>query len=237
MVEFSGILFALIVGVCIGSFLNVVIYRLPRGGSLLWPPSTCPACQHRLAAGDLVPVLSYIWLRGKCRYCQGPINITYPVVELIAGLTTVAWALRFDSQVSELWRLIVAYTMIVIAVIDFKTRLIPNCLTYPMILGGLVYQWAQNALGSALIGGLVGGGLLFLICLLYPKGMGMGDVKLLTFLGIFLGVDGVLRTLFWGSLSGVVLLFPLVWKGRIGRRQPVPFAPFLAVGAYVVLFF
>jgi len=147
------------------------------------------------------------------------------------------WALRFNCQFSEVWRLILGYILIVIATIDLKTHLIPNRLTYPMILSGLVYRWAQGEIGSALFGGLVGGGILLLIYILYPKGMGMGDVKLLTFIGILLGVRGVLRALFWGSLSGVVLLFPLVLKGRIGRRQPVPFAPFLAFGSFVVLFF
>jgi len=176
-------------------------------------------------------------LKGKCRYCRKPIKLSNLVVELIAGVSTVFWVLRFHGQASEGWRLILIYAMIVITAIDLKTHLIPNRLTYPLILSGLVYRWAQGEIGAALLGGMVGGGILLLICFFYPKGMGMGDVKLLTLLGILLGVDGVMRTLFWGSLSGAVLLSPLVWKGRIGRQQPVPFAPFLAVGTFVVLFF
>ena len=237
MIKFSEIVFYLLIGVCIGSFLNVLIYRVPLRRSLLWPPSSCPNCQHRLSPSDLVPVLSYLWLKGKCRYCRKPIKLSNLVVELIAGVSTVFWVLRFHGQASEGWRLILIYAMIVITAIDLKTHLIPNRLTYPLILSGLVYRWAQGEIGAALLGGMVGGGILLLICFFYPKGMGMGDVKLLTLLGILLGVDGVLRTLFWGSLSGAVLLSPLVWKGRIGRQQPVPFAPFLAVGTFVVLFF
>lgn len=228
-----GLLF--IIGICIGSFLNVLIYRIPRRLSIIWPPSSCLNCQRRLLAGDLIPVLSYLWLRGKCRYCREKISISYLVVEMITGIFTVVWALRFDVKATEVWRLILGYFLIVIATIDLKTYLIPNRLTYPLILSGLVYRWMQGDMPAALLGGLVGGGLLLLVYLLHPKGMGMGDVKLLTLLGILLGVRGVLRVLFWGSLSGVVLLFPLVLKGRIGYQQPVPFAPFLAFGTFIVL--
>lgn len=236
MLESGTKLFLFIVGACIGSFLNVLIYRLPRRCSILWPLSSCPACQHRLAASDLIPLFSYIWLRGKCRYCQQPIDLTYPVIELLTGLFTLAWALRFRSDPWELWRLFLGYILIVVATIDLKTKIIPNCLTYPVFLGGLVYRWWQGEIGAALAGGLIGGGLLLMIYLLYPKGLGMGDIKLLTLLGIFLGGRGVLNALFWGSLSGVLLLSPLVLTGRLGRQQPVPFAPFLAFGTFIVLF-
>lgn len=237
MINWIALLFLFIVGVCIGSFLNVLIYRLPRHHSILWPLSSCPTCRQRLSLRDLIPILSYLWLKGKCRYCHQPIGLSYPVVELITGLFTVSWALRFGNDPREGWRLILGYILILIATIDLKTHLIPNRLTYPVILLGLVYRWCHGEIGSALIGGLVGGGLLLIIYLLYPMGMGMGDIKLLTLVGVFLGGRGVMSALFWGSLSGVVILSPLVLTGRLKRQQPVPFAPFLAFGALVVLFF
>ncbi|NLC52441.1 MAG: prepilin peptidase [Firmicutes bacterium] len=237
MVENLVILFLFIVGLCLGSFLNVLVYRLPRKRSLLWPPSSCPHCQHRLAASDLIPLVSHLWLKGRCRYCQQPISLSYFMIELITGIFTVVWVVHFRNEPGgELWRLFLGYLLIVIAIIDLKTYLIPNDLIYPALLGGLIYRWSQGELQSALIGALVGGGLLFSIYLLYPKGMGMGDIKLLTLLGVFLGGYGVLQALFWSSLSGVIILVPLVLSGRIRRQQPVPFAPFLALGTFVVLF-
>lgn len=237
MIDWTTSCLLFVAGLCLGSFLNVLIYRLPRRLSILWPPSSCPACQHRLSPGELVPVLSYLWLKGRCRYCRQPISLTYPLVELVTGLLTAGWVLRFGFAPREGWRLILSCLLLVIAVIDLQTHLIPNRLVYPFLLLGLVYRWSRGEIGSALLGGAVGGGILFLIYLIYPKGIGMGDIKLLTLLGIFLGGRGVLNALFWGSLCGVVIIFPLVLTGRLDRRQPVPFAPFLTLGTLVVLFF
>ena len=224
-------------GTIIGSFLNVLIYRLPRKTSIIWPPSTCPLCKHRLRWTDLIPIISYLLLRGRCRYCQRPINRLYPIIELLAGFSTLIWAFRFGLFPSEVWKLVLIYGLIVISCIDLQAKIIPNKLTYPLMVGGLIYSWAQGGFLSALIGGLTGGGILLLIHLLYPKGMGMGDIKLLTMLGIYLGWQGVIHTLFFGSLAGVLILFPLLLSGKIHQQDPIPFGPFLAVGTLTFIFF
>lgn len=224
-------------GTIIGSFLNVLIYRLPRKSSIVWPPSSCPHCQHQLRWIDLIPLLSYLLLKGRCRYCQKPINKLYPIIELLAGFSTIIWALHFGLSASEVWKLVLLYGLIAISCIDLQAKIIPNKLTYPLMVGGLIYSWSQGELLFALTGGLTGAGILLLISLLYPKGMGMGDIKLLAMLGVFLGWQGVIYTLFLGSLAGVLILFPLLLNGKIQRKDPVPFGPFLAIGALVIIFF
>lgn len=236
MLEYSLFLFIFIVAACIGSFLNVLIYRLPLQQSIIWPPSSCPACRHRLAGYDLIPIISYLWLKGKCRYCQQPIHFSYLVIELLTGLFTLAWAFRFGLVPAAIWRLILGYGLIVIAAIDLKTYLIPNRLTYPLFLGGLIYRLSQGEIISALLGVGIAGSVMLLIYLLYPQGIGIGDLKLLLVLGIFLGGHDVMRALFFGSLTGILILYPLVWRGLLQRHQPIPFAPFLAFGTFVVLF-
>ena len=137
---------------------------------------------------------------------------------------------------SELWRLILGYGLIVIATIDLKNHLILNRLTYPLFFGGLIYRLSQGEIIPALLGAGIACGVMLLIYWLYPQGIGIGDLKLLVTLGIFLGGHGVMRALFFGSLTGVLILYPLVWRGRLQRHQPIPFAPFLAFGTFLVLF-
>lgn len=232
----TRLFFIFAIGVSIGSFLNVLIYRLPRQQSIIWPPSSCPACRHRIASYDLIPIFSYLWLQGKCRYCRQPIHFSYFTIELLTGLYTLAWAFRFGFAPLALWRLILGYGLIVIATIDLRTHLIPNRLTYPLFLGGLIYRLSQGEIVPALLGGGLACALMLFVYWLYPQGIGIGDLKLLVTLGIFLGTHDVMRALFFASLTGIILLSPLVWYGRLQRHQPIPFAPFLAFGTFVVLF-
>ena len=226
----------IILGLISGSFLNVLIYRIPRGESIVLPPSHCPNCNHRLGILDLFPVLSYLGLQGRCRYCKTPISWRYPLVEVLTGgLTLLCWIL-FGTSSDVLMALILTYVLIVIAFIDLDHQLIPNVLTLPMMVIGLLFRIWQGEIIAGILGGLIGGGLLLIITLLYPKGMGMGDVKFLAMIGVFLGWEKALFTLFSGSLLGVLVILPLMLLKKIDRKTAFPFGPFLVVGALIALY-
>ena len=223
-------------GLIIGSFLNVLIYRIPRGESIVLPPSHCPSCNHRLGFFDLFPVLSYLGLGGRCRYCKTPISWRYPLVELITGgLTLLCW-IRFGLSIGGLMALILTYVLIAIAFIDFDHQLIPNVLTLPMIVIGLVFRIWQGEIIAGILGLLTGGGLLLLVSLFYPKGMGMGDVKFLAMAGVFLGWEKALFVLFSGSFLGILVIIPLMLLKKIERKSAFPFGPFLVVGTLIALY-
>ena len=225
-----------LVGLIVGSFLNVLIYRIPRGESIVLPPSHCPSCNHRLGVLDLFPVFSYLWLGGRCRYCKIPISWRYPLVESVTGALTVLCWIRFGLTIDGAMALVLTYVLIVIAVIDFEHRLIPNILTLPMILIGLLFRWWQVEILAGLLGGLIGGGLLFLVAFFYPRGMGMGDVKFLAMAGIFLGWEKALFVLFAGSLLGLLVMAPLMLLKKLDRKTAFPFGPFLVVEALIALY-
>ena len=227
----------IILGLISGSFLNVLIYRIPRGESIVLPPSHCPFCNHRLGVFDLFPVLSYFWLRGRCRYCNTPISWRYPLVEIITGgLTLFCW-IRFGPSIEGLKALILTYVLIVIAFIDLDHQLIPNVLTLPMIVIGLLFRIWQGEIIIGILGGIIGGGILLIVAVIYPKGMGMGDVKFLTMTGVFLGWEKALFTLFSGSLLGILTIVPLMLMKKLDRKTPFPFGPFLSLGCLLALFF
>jgi leader peptidase (prepilin peptidase)/N-methyltransferase len=185
---------------------------------------------------DLFPVASFLWLRGRCRYCRASISWRYPLVELLTGvLTLLAW-LRFGATVELAAVLFLTYVLIAIAFIDLDHQLIPNALTYPAIVIGLVLRFWQGAWLEAVSGGLVGGGILLFVAWLYPKGMGMGDVKFLAMAGVFLGWLKALYVLFVGSFLGVLVILPLMLMKKIGRGQPFPFGPFLVAATLVMVY-
>lgn len=225
-----------LLGLVLGSFLNVLIYRIPRGESIVLPPSHCPNCDHRLGFFDLFPVLSYLGLRGRCRYCKTPISWRYPLVELLTGgLTLLCW-IRFGPSIDGLMALILTYVLIAIAFIDLDHQLIPNVLTLPMIIIGLVFRIWQGEISAGILGLLTGGGLLLLIALFYPKGMGMGDVKFLAMVGVFLGWEKVLFVLFAGSALGLLVIAPLILLKRLDRKKAFPFGPFLTLGTLIAIY-
>lgn len=223
-------------GLIIGSFLNVLIYRIPRGESIVLPPSHCPNCNHRLGVFDLFPVLSYIWLGGCCRYCKISISWRYPLVELITAVLTIICWMRFGLIIDGAVALVLTYVLIVIAFIDLDHRLIPNILTLPMIMIGLVFRLWQGEIVAGILGGLIGGGILLLVALFYPKGMGMGDVKFLAMAGVFLGWERALFVLFSGSFLGILVIAPLMLLKKIDRKTAFPFGPFLVVGTLIALY-
>jgi leader peptidase (prepilin peptidase) / N-methyltransferase len=236
----AAIVLAALGGLIIGSFLNVVAYRLPRGESLAHPPSRCPSCGAPVKPYDNIPVLSWLLLRGRCRSCKAPISPRYPLVEATTGAlyAAVTWA-RWDDASGIALGLVLVTALVPITLIDFDHRIIPNRITGPgaivAILIGVVLD--QDFLVEQLIAGAAAGGFFLLAAIAYPRGMGMGDVKLAGMMGLYLGRAvglGVLVGLVAGVVVGGVVMARL--GVRAGRKQAVPFGPFLALGAVVAIF-
>ena len=226
------VLFALL-GLAVGSFLNLCIDRLPLGKSMIRPPSHCDSCQHRLNAGDLVPVFSYLWLHGRCRYCGAHIPFRLPAVELATVLlfALLSWHYGPGSQLAM--ALVYACLFLVIFFIDLEHGLILDSIVYPGIVLAFVFSffWPELGVGSALIGGVIGFGLMLLPYLISRGGMGLGDVKLAGLIGLATGFHHVFIALFLGILGGgLVASFLLLFRLRT-RKEAIPFGPFLAAGA------
>jgi leader peptidase (prepilin peptidase)/N-methyltransferase len=235
-----AVLAAAIFGLLIGSFLNVVAYRLPRGESLSHPRSRCPGCGAAIAAYDNIPVLSWLLLRGRCRRCGEPISIRYPLVE---ATTAVLYALVVAAQDDALGialGLLLVTALIPITLIDLDLRLIPNRITLPAAVAALIAAVILDVsfVPEQLIAGAAAGGFFLLAALAYPRGMGMGDVKLAGMLGLYLG-RAVAPALFVALIAGVVVGAVIIARvgTREGRRTAVPFGPFLALGGLFGLFF
>jgi leader peptidase (prepilin peptidase)/N-methyltransferase len=225
-------------GAVLGSFLNVCIHRLPSGQSIVWPPSSCTSCGTRLKAGDLVPVLSYLVLRGRCRYCGVHISIQYPIVELATGILYAAIACVHGPSLAALHCIVLGSLLIVAAGTDINTGLIPDRVTLPGIVIGFILSFfspevtpAQSAMGI-----LICGGLLYLLAVASRGGMGGGDIKLMAMMGAFLGWAQGLLALFIGALLGSVVGIAGIATGRLKRGQPMPFGPYLAAGGVISIF-
>ena len=229
----------ILLGLAVGSFLNVCIHRLPRGESLALPPSRCPACEYRLRWFDNIPVVSYALLAGRCRKCRSPISIRYPLIELATMALFVIHGEVFGWSALLVPRLLFACAMIVLFAIDLEHHLLPNVITLPAIAVGLISSAVlPPGIVDALIGVVVGGGVLWLIGEAYfrysgHEGMGGGDVKMLAMIGAFLGWKLVLVTLVLSSVAGSVIgLFVILIK-RGGMKYALPYGTFLALGALV----
>ena len=226
-------------GLAVGSFLNVCIHRLPRGASIVNPPSACPSCGYRLRWFDNIPIISYVWLRGRCRRCRAPISIRYPIVEVVTMgvflLHYAAWG--WDSILIP--RLVFACALIVLFAIDLEHQLLPDVITLPGIVVGLLVSTVfPPGIKSALIGTLVGGGVLFVIGEVWSRlrnvdAMGGGDVKMLAMVGAFLGVPGTIVTFVLASYLGGLAGIALIVSRRGGMMSKLPFGTFIAVAALI----
>jgi leader peptidase (prepilin peptidase)/N-methyltransferase len=231
---------AALFGLLIGSFLNVVAWRLPRGESLVKPRSKCPGCDTQLKAYDNIPVFSWLVLRGRCRGCGEKISARYPVVEAItAALYVLVVALKVDDVAQMVLGLVLVTFLVPIAVIDLDVKRIPNALTGPaaMLAVALGALLDPGHLPEQLIAGLAAGFFFFLPALIHRKGMGMGDVKLVAVLGLYLG-RAVAPAIFIALILGVVVGAGIVATKGVsdGRRTKVPFGPFLAIGGLIAFF-
>lgn len=244
------LLFATVLGLLFGSFLNVCIYRIPREKSIVWPPSSCPNCNARISWYDNIPVLSFLALRGKCRNCKSPISIQYPIVELLTGALTLLFVWRYGLNVWTFVVLAAVYALIILSVIDLDIMIIPDRFSLGMIVLGLAFAWCnpnfsgawwQKELASLLGAGVGLFGVLAIALLgtwLFKKeAMGGGDVKLMGGIGALIGWEGVITTIVFASFLGLVYaVFLMIFKGKKGG-DAIPFGPFLSLGALINLFY
>mgnify|MGYP000394787509 CR=1 FL=1 len=225
------------VGLIFGSFTNVLIARIPAGESVVTPPSHCPRCGHRLGVLDLVPVLSWLFLRGKCRYCGERISPLYPLVELLTAALFIGVFLRWGLSAWTLAGWALTVILVACSFIDLDEGIIPDVITIPGVILGLAVSFFTLGFLPALWGALAFGGVLFLVAVISNGGMGGGDVKLAAVIGSFTGLPGAFITLLLSSFLGAVYGVTLMLVGRAGRKTPVKFGPFLAVAAYTAYLF
>lgn len=230
-----------IFGLIIGSFLNVVIYRVPQGESIVAPRSHCTQCNHVLSAWELVPVLSFLMLRGRCHSCGAKISWRYPGVELFTGLLFFLWTWENPLEaLPVLWvHFIILAVLLILALIDWDTMRLPDILTLPLLflgIGSSFFLPLGVSGAESIVTAIGAGGAFWLIAKIYPRGMGLGDVKLIAGMGAFLGFPKILLALFIASLAGsIVGILWMVIQDREFRAQ-IPFGPFLVFGTYVTLF-
>lgn len=237
---FLGSVFVL--GAVIGSFLNVCIYRIPAKQSIVSPPSSCPQCGHRICWYQNVPIISYLFLRGRCSGCGQKISLRYPLIEIIAGglFVLVLYSFGFSLATPVYWLFLAA--LVVITFIDLDHQIIPDVISLPGIVVGFACSFAVPWLSwlDSLLGILLGGGLLLAIAWGYQlltarEGMGGGDIKLLAMIGAFLGWKAIFPIIFLASLGGTLIGVPLMVLRRENSRFALPFGPFLSLAAIVFL--
>lgn len=240
--------FSALFGLIIGSFLNVCIYRIPAEKSIVWPPSFCPKCGARIKFYDNIPVLSYLILWGKCRRCKAPISCQYPIVELLTGALTVLFVWRWGLTAWTAVGLVALYALIILSVIDLHLMIIPDRFSLGLMVLGLAFAWLNpNFDGSGwnhFLQSLLGAGVGFFgtlavallgFVLFRKEAMGGGDVKLMGGIGALVGWEGVITTIIFASVLGLVYsVFLMIFKGK-GKGDAIPFGPFLSAGALINL--
>lgn len=224
-------------GLVVGSFLNVVIHRVPRKESVVWPASHCPCCGEGIRVRDNVPVMSYLALRGRCRDCGVQISARYPAVELATGLLFGAAAYRFGPEPELAHALVFVCALVALAGTDLEHQLLPNAIVLPALALGLILSIVVDPEGwwTYPVAALAVGGSLLALALVYPGGMGMGDVKMGAMLGAFLGGYAALAV-FAGALAGALTWGALTLTGRAGRGTRLPFGAFMALGGLAAVF-
>jgi leader peptidase (prepilin peptidase)/N-methyltransferase len=235
--------FAALFGLLWGSFLNVVIHRLPARLSLVSPRSRCPSCEKPVAAYDNIPVVSYVLLAGRCRHCKTGISLRYPFVEASVGASSLLSLLRHGPSLEYAAELAFVAAMVALVFIDFDHQILPNSITLPGTGVALALAGPRPAISfpDALLGALLGAGLLFLVAEVYFRlrkleGLGMGDVKMMGMVGAFLGWRGVLLTLFLGSLSGTLVGLAVIAASKGDMKTKLPFGTFLGMGAVATVY-
>ncbi len=242
MLWLSSMLFSIfnfLLGTIIGSFLNVVIYRIPNNQSIISPPSHCPVCKNRLKWNDMIPIFSYIFLRGKCRYCGTKISLRYPIIEALTGLAFVGIGLRYGWSLQFFEYIIFSSLLIAVSFTDLFYGIVPDIIVIPGIAIGLIFSIIKGkAVFMSSLFGMLGLFVFFLVVILLTKGgMGEGDATLGAMIGSFIGFKFSLATLvisfILGSIVGIVLLIFF----RKNGKDSMPFGPYLAVSAYIMLLY
>jgi leader peptidase (prepilin peptidase) / N-methyltransferase len=243
--------FFFLCGLCFGSFLNVIVYRLPKHLSLVSPPSRCPSCKRRLGVIDLVPLAGYLIIGGRCRSCGIKISPRYPLVELATGLLFLFLFLRFSLSIDFFFFLGLLFLLLAIALIDLEHRIVPNRLVATGLLIAFIFYLPKLAAIwfnlpawllvsreplDALWGLLLGGGLMLIIFLVSRGGMGAGDIKLMIMIGFYVGLRGTVVVLFSGFIFGALVGLTFMILGRLTRKDALPFAPYLALATLIEVF-
>jgi leader peptidase (prepilin peptidase)/N-methyltransferase len=231
-----------ILGTLFGSFANVCIYRLPQRLSIIFPGSHCPSCQEALRPWHNIPLLSYLLLGGQCARCKAAISLRYPLIELSNGLLYIFLYHQYHLSVQTAVFALLTTALLIVSCIDLAHTIIPDAITLPGIVVGLGTSLWLTPIGlrNAILGVILGGGLFLLmailsVVILKREGMGGGDIKLIAMLGAFLGWHAVLVTIFLAAVLGASVGLALILLRRKGRREPLPFGPFLALGALLAM--
>jgi leader peptidase (prepilin peptidase)/N-methyltransferase len=243
--EIPLLIIAALFGAVVGSFLNVVILRLPEPGqSIIFPASHCPQCNSPLYWYENLPILSYVILRGRCGHCHGAISLQYPVVELLMALLTAAIVHRFQLSIDTAGYFVFSAALLVIIFIDIKLQIIPDAISLPGILLGFLFSLVSETVTwqSSLIGILTGGGLLYAVALFYAllrkiDGMGGGDIKLLAMIGAWLGWQALPFVILMSSITGSITGIIAMRSQKKGGQTRIPFGPFLSLAALAYVFF
>ena len=237
-------LYAFLLGLALGSFMNVCIYRIPLKKSIIHPPSSCPNCGKKIRFYDNIPLVSYLLLLGKCRHCRHPISWRYPTVEAMIGLLSLALFIRYGLSYQYILFLLFTTSLVTISFIDLDHQIIPDVLSLSGVITGLAIAFIPGNISwlNSLIGIIAGGGSLFLVGFVYEKltgkqGMGGGDVKLLAMIGAWMGWKALPFVLLISSLMGAVIGSVFLLAAGKGYRVRIPFGPFLSLGALLYLFF
>jgi leader peptidase (prepilin peptidase)/N-methyltransferase len=237
-------IFSFILGLVIGSFLNVCIYRIPLKKSLVYPPSSCPQCGERIRFYDNIPIISYIILLGRCRRCGRLISIGYPLVELVTGLLSLFLFVKYGLSHQYFLLLIFSASLIVISIIDLRHQIIPDIISLPGIVLGILISLIFKDIKwyDSLIGVIAGGGVLYIVAEGYflltgKEGMGGGDIKLLAMIGAWMGWQAIPKIILISSFTGIIIGGTALLLTRKGMQTKIPFGPFLVLGALAYLFF
>ena len=231
--------FALLIGLCIGSFLNVCIYRIPREESIAFPPSHCTSCGYELKAVDLIPVISYLFLKRKCRKCGEKISINYPLVELLNGVLYLLIFLRFGLSLSFVFYSLLTSLLIVISYIDLDSKYIYSSTTILGVVLAAIYivvglYTKDISISNNVLGGAIGYGIIYLIVVI-TKGMGQGDAEVAGVCGLFIGIKGILVCLFIAVvLGGLVAAIILIFKLK-EKKSEIAFSPYISIGSIVYI--
>ncbi len=232
-------LFISLIALMIGSFLNVCIYRIPKEESIAFPPSHCQSCQHKLAVNDLLPIASFLFLKGKCRYCRKKISKQYPIVEALTTMTITLLFLHYGLTIVFIKLCLVTFLLIIISFIDLEYMIIPDkLLLIGLAITVVLFPFGDNSIQSSLLGTVIGGGFFYSLTFIKNgEAMGHGDVKMMLWLGFLFGWKQVILIIllsFWiGAFVSVILLF----LKRKKTREQIPFGPFISVSAYIVILF
>ena len=237
-----------LLGLCFGSFLNVIVYRLPQKISLIQPPSSCPACKNALGVVELIPLLGYFILRGRCRHCGIRISPRYPLIEMSTGILFLLVFINFGLTVNAYFYLVLLFLLFAVALIDIEHRIVPNTMVAAGLAAGLLFYipaaadiwfdlpaWliVERTVIDAAAGFLLGGAIMLLIFLVSRGGMGAGDLKLMAMIGLYVGIRGTAVILLVSFFLGAVVGLVFIASGKLTRKDALPFAPYLSIATFI----